>query len=93
MTNWKQLNATLPTLRVLGRLNLQCCRIEGDSWRGSCPTCQSTSKRPRSLAVSLSGRKWYCHRGKHYGDLIDLWSIVRHCTPAEAARQLEDEFG
>lgn len=91
--NWKTLNASLPAVHVLKRLALHCCRIEGDSWRGACPVCQSSSRRPRSLAVSLSRRKWYCHSGKHHGDLIDLWALVRHCTPAEAARHLEEEFG
>lgn len=93
MTTWQLLNSRLPTLRVLVRLGLELRRIEGDSWRGRCP-CHPNSGRPsRSLAISLSRRKWYCHSCGSHGDLIDLWSHVRHVSPAVAVRQLEEEFG
>jgi DNA primase len=91
--NWHLLNSRLPTLAVLRRLRLECRRIEGDSWRGRCPFHQSSGRASRSLAVSCSRRKFYCHNCKVHGDLIDLWAHVRCITPAEAAVELEGEFG
>lgn len=91
--NWNLLNSRLPTLAVLKRLGLVCKRIEGDQWRGRCPYHPGSGRPSRSFAVSISRRKWYCHGCRTHGDLIDLWSHVRSCSPAEAATQLEEEFG
>lgn len=92
MLDFKRLNEDLPALAVLQALRLQAASYTCEEWRGRCPYHQSSSKRPRSLAVSLSLRKFVCHRCGAHGDLIDLWSKVRGVPLWEAGVDLKREF-
>ena len=92
MIDFKLLNSQLPVRRVLDALGLRCHSVYGTHWRGKCPIHQSGSVVSRSFEVFLGQGRYYCHKCKATGDLINLWAHVRGLRVFDAARQLEKEF-
>ena len=64
----------VPVNRLLSILGKPLGKRErSGEYRGACPIHGSGSAKPRSFAVSPDGRKWYCHRCKIGGGVIDLF--------------------
>lgn len=90
--NLKDLNLRLPTLDVLHDLGLEEYSHTAEEWRGRCPFHESTSRRSRSFAVSIRLRKWFCHKCKDHGDLIDLYAELHQCDCNAAAVRLRERY-
>lgn len=90
--NFKDLNLSLPTLDVLHDLGLEEYGHTAEEWRGRCPFHESSSRRSRSFAVSIHLRKWFCHKCKDCGDLIDLYALLHQCSCITAANRLKERY-
>jgi hypothetical protein len=88
----RTLNASLPAKEVLGTLRMLIGHYEGLHWRGGCPFHQSRSPHSRSLAVNVHLRKFFCHRCRAHGDLVDLYAHLMGLTLHHAAVQLRERF-
>lgn len=71
---------TLP--QVLGMLDIDNLKPEGERLRGSCPICNTH----RSFVVT-PGKGWYCHHCKTGGDIIKLVQLVRGYQGTDGARE------
>lgn len=92
MIAFQEINRLLPALDVLHVLCLEEYGHNSEQWRGRCPFHRSTSRRSRSFSVSLTLRKFFCHKCKESGDLIDLWAELHQIDLHRAALDLANRF-
>jgi hypothetical protein len=73
-------DVTLP--QVLGMLDINNLKPDGERLRGPCPICNTH----RSF-VATPGKGWYCHHCKTGGDIIKLVQLVRGFEGTDGARE------
>jgi replicative DNA helicase len=58
-----------------------------------CPLCGSGTKKNRTPAFSVKGRRWTCFSCAQGGDIVDLIQLTTGCTPQEAFQKAEEYAG
>jgi hypothetical protein len=76
-----ELKRDITLSQVLGMLDINNLKPEGERLRGPCPICNTS----RSFVVT-PGKGWYCHHCKTGGDIIKLVQLVRGFEGTDAAR-------
>jgi len=81
-----EVKAAVSVWRLLEDLGWRPTFTTPHEQRGACPICGKAKGQGRVL-VALPDM-WRCYRCGRYGDVIDLWSAVRHVTFDVAIREL-----
>ena len=89
--DFAELKQSLSIERAAEFLGLQL-KKHGGQLRGPCPICKDGGD--RALALTPSRGLYYCFgKCRKGGDMITLASLVRGCTPREAAEFLAEKSG
>jgi DNA primase len=86
------LRLAVPIGNVLCRMGWRRRTQKNHEARGPCPFHNLIGDKSRSFAVDLAADKWYCHRCKIGGDVIDLYATWKGLGAYEAALALCEEF-
>jgi DNA primase len=94
LIDFAEVRRLVPILQLLDWLDWKpVSRHVGQRYRGPCPVHGGRSRHSRSLAVEAKAGKWYCHKCRCGGDVIDLYARVMATDLPSAARELCLQFG
>jgi len=84
--DFAEIKASHPIEDVVQRLELNVNKSQ-KSWRGKCPTCESSGD--RNLSISTDRNVFYCFTDGKGGDQLQLVAHVKGMTVKEAAEWLQ----
>ena len=84
--DFAEIKASFPIEDVVQRLELNVNKSQ-KSWRGKCPTCESSGD--RNLSISTDRNVFYCLTDCKGGDQLQLVAHVKGITVKEAAEWLQ----
>ena len=89
--DFDRLKHELPLAKVLHALGWRGWGGWGGNTRGPCPLHQSITAHSRAMWVCED--RWYCHRCKCGGDLLELWARLHpSLSLIQIARNLSEKF-
>src|ERR1700686_5248044 len=92
--DFKQIKQQVSMEAALGRYNVRLHRVNQHSIRGACPLpSHSSEKSKESFIVQTDKNIWVCQSsscvagrsGKKGGNVLDLISLIEHCSIRDAA--------
>ena len=87
------LRSEIQIQQVLDLLGFQPSTRSTSQLRGPCPIHRSSSKHSRSFSVSLTKQRFYCHRCRAHGNVLELWAAVHEQDIYRAALELCTALG
>jgi len=86
--DFDRLRTEITMEQVLRQLGFQPVARSGDQLHGPCPVHGSSSLWGRTFSVNLRSGRYYCHKCRSHGNLLELWAAVCHLPIYEAALDL-----
>ena len=86
--NFGQVRKMFTIEEVLEKLGWQPIRRRGSQLRGDCPVCGNG----RVFSVNIETGRFFCHRCKTRGNVLELWMAVTNLSIYEAAIDLCNTF-
>lgn len=89
--DYRFIRLAVPIQNVLNMMGWRRRTLKCGTARGPCPFHSGPLDKSRSFAVNYDTDRWYCHRCKDGGDVIDLYARWKGLGTYEAAVKLCEE--